>query len=172
MSKQPRIKSVFGTVLLIALSFSLFSCTEEKSTYSDRQTCAELMSVAEEQIPVQFGYESYSADQIRFYFEEADIYDDVCIRYSARSEDINEIGIFHSADDDSHKKTEQAVRSYLETLKQDQSAFLASYAAEELPKLENAEVRTFGHYTVYAVLGEEERTLFFETVQKELTRPE
>ena len=59
---------------------------------------------------------------------------------------------------------------YLEDLLEEQSAFIASYAPEELPKLEGAEVRTFGNYTVYAIADDRDRALIFETVEKALRK--
>ena len=62
------------------------------------------------------------------------------------------------------------VEEYLEELREDQRAFIASYAASELPKLDGAQWRTFGNYTVYAILDEHDRALVFDTVESLLTQ--
>ena len=68
-----------------------------------------------------------------------------------------------------YQELKKLTEEYLETMKNDQHAFIASYAPEELPKLERAEVRVFGNYVAYAILSDEDRTLFFDTVEKKLS---
>lgn len=154
-------------LLLTVLSFFLFSCSGNKQ-YQNNISCAELADAAEDQIPVNFGYETCSSDHLRYYFENTDHHDDACLRYSVLSENINEFGIFHAADDASLREIVRLTESYLAQMQQDQSAFLANYAAEELPKLEQAEIRTFGNYVVYTILNEHDRQLVFETIEKKL----
>ena len=128
------------------------------------------MDTVIEQVPVNFGYETYGDDHLRYYFEDTKLHDDVCLRYSALSEDINEIGIFHTATRHDQEEIRDLAEDYLEDLLEEQSAFIASYAPEELPKLEGAEVRTFGNYTVYAIADDRDRALIFETVEKALRK--
>lgn len=155
---------------LLLLSLLLLGACTKGAAYEDGIPCAELLETAEEQIPVPFGYDSFGAEQIDFYFGDTMTHDDAAIRHSKKSEDINEIGIFHAPDEKSRKEIEEQIERYLSELRQDQSAFIGSYAPDELPKLENAEWRSFGNYTAYAVLDEKDRTLFFESVEKALLR--
>lgn len=157
----------YGAALLsLALLFSLSACSQQD--YADDLPCSELMDAVEDQIPVNFGYETYGAEHLRYYFDDDALPDDRCLRYSARAEDINEVGIFHTATQEEQKRLREECEEYLEELREEKSAFIGSYAPEELPKLERAEVRCFGNYTVYAIASDDDRALIFETVEKKL----
>ncbi len=160
----PRIISLS---LLCCLLLSLISCKKEQG-FSDDVPTAELMDAVVEQIPVNFGYETFGGEHLRYYFEDTKLHDDACLRYSVLSEDINEIGIFHTTNPHDQDKIKGLAEDYLKELLSDQGAFIASYAPEELPKLEEAEIRTFGNYTVYAIADAPDRELIFETVEKTL----
>ncbi len=162
------LRSFSFPLSLILLCVSLFSCSK-KAEYSDDVPCSELMDSVEDQIPVNFGYETFGGEHLRYYFNDTELPDDSCLRYSVISEDINEVGIFHTPDDASREEVKRLCEQYIEQLREDQRAFIASYTAEELPKLDGAEVRSFGNYTVYAILSEDDRALAFDTVEKKLT---
>lgn len=155
--------------LLLVLCTLLCACGS-KSAYADDLPCAELSDAMEDQIPVDFGYETFGRDHIRYYFEDTELPDDLCLRYSVRSEDINEVGIFHAPDEAAREEIKALSQRYLEELRRDQSAFIASYAPEELPKLERAEVKVFGNYVVYAILSDSDRELVFDTIEKKLMK--
>ena len=166
-----RMKPILALLICASLIATLFlpSCAK-KDSYADDVPCAELADAVEDQIPVDFGYETLGGDHLRYYFSDTKRHDDVCLRYSVRSENINEFGIFHTPDEESRQEIQRLTETYLEQLRDDQSAFIASYAPEELPKLERAELRTFGNYTVYGILDDGDRELLFETVERKLTQ--
>ena len=157
-------------IVLLSLCCLLSSCSKKSLDYADDVPCAEIMDIAERQLPVDFGYETFGSEHLSLYFEGARTADDHCLRYSALSEDINEFGIFHTPDGKSIKETEEMCEEYLEDLWEEKQAFIASYAPEELPKLKDAEVRTFGRYTVYAILDQDDRALLFDTVKKSVEK--
>lgn len=157
--------------VLLCLCCLLCGCSKGELDYADDIPCAELMDTAERQIPVDFGYETFGGEHLSLYFEGMPT-DDHCLRYSALSENVNEFGVFHSPDASSVKETEAMCEKYLDDLWQEKEAFIASYAPEELPKLRDAEVRSFGNYTVYAILNEDDRALLFDTVKKSVTTKE
>ncbi len=164
-----RLPKLFSCFLLCSLPLVFASC-QGKQDFSDDVPTAELMDAVVEEIPVNFGYETFGNEHLRYYFKDTDLPDDVCIRYSVLSEDINEIGIFHTTSGEAQKQIKDLAEDYLEELREDQAAFIASYASEELPKLEHSEVRSFGNYTVYAIADDKDRELIFETVKKTLTK--
>lgn len=126
------------------------------------------MDKVEEQFPIDLGYESFDGDHIKYYFKDTRLDDDHALRYSVKSENIDEFGIFHAPDESSKKELKKLAKSYVDTLLEEKKAFIASYAPKELPKLEDAEVRVFGNYVAYAILDPNDRELFFETVEKSL----
>lgn len=157
-------------VLFLTVALPILSSCKKETSYTDDLSCAEIMDAVEDQIPVNFGYETFGGDHMRYYFEETPLPDDHCLRYSVMNDDINEVGIFHSPDGKSEEEVFRLTEAYLATLREEKQAFIGSYAPEELPKLNDAEVRRFGNYTVYAILSEEDRKLVFETVEKMLIR--
>ena len=153
---------------LLSLLILLASCAQSHS-FSDGLSCKSLMDVAQGKIPDELGYTELGNEQILYYFDETDAYDDVCLRYSLQSGSINEIGIFHSPDEQRAKEIEEELRDYLEDMMEEQGAFLATYAPEELPKLEEAEIRRFGNYTVYAILSKDDKTAVFGALSEQLS---
>ena len=157
-------------IVILLLCTLLSGCSKGTLEYADNVPCAEIMDTVEGQIPINFGYETFGGEHLSLYFEGAPTTDDHCLRYSTLSEDINEFGVFHTPDGHSIRETEDMCEDYLEDLWEEKQAFIASYAPDQLPKLKNAEVRSFGRYTVYAILDKDDRDLLFETVQKAISK--
>lgn len=162
------MRLLFRSTLPLLLILLVFSSCAKEDDYSDGISCKELMEIAEKEIPTDLGYTDFGNGQILYYFEETDAFDDVCLRYSTRSENINEVGIFHSQSKREANKIKQQIETYLDEMKEEQSAFIASYAPDELPKLEEAEIRQFGNYTVYTILFREDRDNVFQALNKRL----
>ena len=60
------------------------------------------------------------------------------------------------------------VSSYLEDQRVTQKAFIESYAPREVPKLEGAEARRYGHYVVYTILSAEDKKAVWDLTDKKL----
>lgn len=157
-------------LILLLIVLILCSACQKKKDYADDLPCAELMDSVEEQLPINLGYETYGAEYVRAYFEDTDLPDDVCLRYTALSEDIGEFGVFHVDSKEDAEALRSITESYLQALRDEKSTFIASYAPKELAKLEHAEVRVFGNYVTYAILSDTDRKLFFDTVEKMLSK--
>lgn len=153
----------------LALSWTLVACAHT-AAYADGLSCAELIEIAEAQAPVRFGYETYGSEQVQYCFSDTQLPDDCCLRYSVLSEDINEIGIFHTVGKADQKAMQELCRTYLQDLLGEKSAFIAGYAPEELPKLTHAEVRCFGNYTVYVIASDAERAQVFRALEEALQK--
>ena len=158
---------ISSALLLCCLFFSFPSC-QKRQEFSDDISASELMDTVIEQVPVNFGYETYGDDHLRYYFEDTKLHDDVCLRYSALSEDINEIGIFHTATRHDQEEIQDLAEDYLEDLLEEQSAFIASYAPEELPKLDNTKVKQFGHYVIYVISSSDRVDAAITTIEEKL----
>ena len=164
------MKRIFPILLILSLIVSLSACQKKQTVYRDDLSCADLTEAVEAQIPVNFGYESLGGDHIRYYFDNTGLPDDHSLRYSVLSEDLNEVGIFHSPTEASAEEMLRLTERYLATILEEKAAFVESYAPKEVPKLAGAEAKNIGNYTVYAILEEKDRALVFETVAKMLTR--
>ena len=166
------MKIFLKCALPLMLVLLVFSACAERESYADGISCRELMELAEKEIPTDLGYTDFGEEQIRYYFDNTDDFDDVCLRYSTRSENINEVGIFHSASKQEAKEMREEIEDYLEDMREEQSAFIASYAPNELSKLEEAEIRQFGNYTVYTILSREDKSKVFQALKDRLLQSE
>ncbi|MBQ8850622.1 MAG: DUF4358 domain-containing protein [Clostridia bacterium] len=161
------MKKILCFAIILSFALSLCACSK-KGEYRDDVPCSELLDSAEEQIPVDMGYESFDGDHIKYNFEDTELDDDHALRYSTASENINEIGVFHAPDEASRDGLAELTERYLDGLLEEKGEFIASYAPKELEKLRSAEVKTFGNYVAYAILSEDDREVFFDTVEKML----
>ena len=159
-------KYVFLT-LILALFISLGGCSAKK--YRDDVSCKTLVDSVSAKMPEELDFLELDESFREFYFEGAEEYDDCYIVYSSPSEDISEIGIFHAVSDQAAEKIEGVCYEYIVDLGQNSRAFIASYAPEELTKLDGAEVRRYGRYVVYTVLDASDAERVFESVENALS---
>lgn len=164
------VKKLFFCAFFALFLLSLFcSCSGEKAEkYADNVTCRSITEAVEKAVTVDSGYAIYGENQIDLMLSTAEKPSDSSIIYSLLSEDINEFGVFKASDEKEAKRIFEDCENYLETMKDEQSAFIASYAPNELPKLQKAEVRRFGNYVAVAILSDSDRQKAFETVENML----
>jgi hypothetical protein len=62
------------------------------------------------------------------------------------------------------------VERYLNDRTEGLRTFAANYSPEELAKIDNASISTYGRYVVYDILDEADRTAALGTVEKLLTK--
>ncbi len=160
-------KTIALLLFLTALSGALVSCNQ-KPAYADGVPCSGLTDAVIQALPSSSGYSAYGRDQIEFFFEDTKIPDDYSLIYSTASADIDEIGVFHAPDAASAAELQSIVQRYIDDMRLTQTSFIASYAPEELPKLENAEVKLFGNYVVYIILSDEDRNLAYSEIERVL----
>lgn len=145
----------------------LVSCSRQ--TYTDTLSCGDLG----EEIITALGdgqeYLDYDSLHREYYFEDTEEYDDCRLIYSSDTNDINEIGIFHAPDAGKAAELEETCRDYIKGLREDSRDFIASYAPEELPKLDGAQVRRYGNYVVYTVLPSQSTEDVLSLVEEMLT---
>ena len=159
-------------LLPIFLSFCLLigfsSCAS--ASYREDLSCKAITDRLCDTLSVAGGYEYFSDDHLRFYFSDTDDYEDCSLVYSAPSEDINEFGVFLADDKEDAKELQDMCRSYLSSFDEEQRAFIASYAPQQITKLDHAEVRVLGRYVIYTILSPEDTRIAFETVEQMLKK--
>ena len=155
--------------LALILTFSLLICGCSEEKYRDDVDCKSLVLSVTAEMPSELDFRELDESFREFYFEGADGFDDCYIAYSADSEDIGEIGVFHAVSDEAAEKIEGVCYEYINDLSQNSRAFIASYAPEELTKLDGAEVRRYGRYVVYAVLNTADAERAFEIIKNTLS---
>ena len=90
------------------------------------------------------------------------------LRLAEDGSNLDEFAVFACNDAAEAKTLAKKLESYLaERYEKDKDWYL-SYIPDELPKLQNAEVRTYGKYVVYAVLSQDSRNHAFDLVRQKL----
>ena len=159
------MKSIFCIILcLICLS----SC--QRKAYTDTAECKSLGDGIISAIDDGQEYLDHDGTHTKLYFEDIEEYDDCRIMYSADTNDINEIGIFHAPSAKMAAELEESCREYISDVKEDSRSFIASYAPEELTKLDGAQVRRFGSYVVYTVLPSDKAESVFSHLEHTLAK--
>ena len=149
-----------------------FSACAKRAEYRDDVSCTLITNELAKLCPTESGYSNFGADQIKYFFDDTDIPTDYSMIYSTDAEDINEIGIFHCANEDDAEDMLEIAREYIENMQATQVNFVSSYAPYEIPKLEGAEVRRYGNYIVYVILDTDEKRVAFSTIENELLNKE
>jgi hypothetical protein len=144
----------------------LSSCASNK--YSDTLSCTDITKSLQSKILADDDYREYSADEVRYIFNGRDSFDSCSIIYSAASDDIGEIGVFHAASEEEAKKLLNDTEEHVQKEREEKSEFLRNYLPNESKKLENAEVKRFGNYVVYAV--NEDKDAVFSYIEKLLKK--
>ena len=156
-------------VFLLVLSlFCMVSC--RKAQYRDDVLCETLTATVCEKIENDEEFLPFGEEHIRFSFEDTDCFADKSLVYSVRSENIDEIGVFLAESDEDVDELRRLCDQYVTTLREEQRAFVASYAPREATKLDAATVRVFGRYVVYTVLSEDDREKAYEKIEELLRK--
>ena len=148
--------------ILLCLSLLFTSCGP---TYRDDATCNELCDAVGNALGVSDAYAEYERDHVSEMLAHTVSPEDHNICYAKSAGDVGEFGVFRMKDEKQAREMKAVVLAYLDDMRASQGAFLASYAPQELAKLEQAEVHCFGSYVSYAVLEEAQRETFFDTVE-------
>ena len=145
------MKRIFCTLLALILLLAISSCSPKKS-YNNGIGCAQLYDGIADGIGENNQYLEFDSLHTEMYFPNTEEYDDCHTVYSSNVNDINEIGIFHAPDEPSARALQQSCEAYISDMQENSRAFISSYAPEELPKLDGAQVHRFGNYVVYLIL--------------------
>ncbi|MBQ8140829.1 MAG: DUF4358 domain-containing protein [Clostridia bacterium] len=155
--------------IILALSLLLCSCAK-KAEYADGVSCEDIAAYLSKTELDDDEYAEYDREYFEYFFPDAKVPEDFKIIYSTDTGDIDEIGIFHTNSEAEANELSSATEAYIEEMRETQRAFIASYAPEELPKLDSAEVRTFGNYVVYAITDEDDKADIFLAVDNTLKK--
>lgn len=161
------MKKLFAIILALFLMAFLPSC--KKAGFEDSVSCAQLGEVMK--ATVIDGQEYIQHDQTHrdLYFDDEE-YDDSFSAYSANTSDISEFGIFHAPSEKAADELYDEIRDYVSDMQEEQRAFIASYAPEELTKLDAAKVKKFGNYVVYTVLPKDTANAVMGEIEKYLSK--
>ncbi len=162
--KRHRFSAFFLTILSV---FSITSCKNTAPTYADTLPAKELAEEARDELETT-DFRTAPSDWIADYVTLPDGLSDYEICFSSDGSNLNEFGILH-VKADQIAAAEATLRTYLSESLRKNRDFYNSYIPMETPKLEKAEVKAFGNYVCYAILNEQDKKIFFDTIQEELT---
>ncbi len=149
--------------ICLLLPMILISCRKGPK-YKNDVPCDELTAPF---VSAEF-HSSYKEDKIKFFFENTSLATDHSLIYSTEPTDIDEFGVLRADTPSDAKELGNIVNRYIEDMQKNDRAFIASYAPEELPKLDGARVRVFGNYVAYAILSEDEQEDFLSGIEAKL----
>lgn len=141
--------------IAIILTFTLpLLCSCRKIKYKSDISCKELTDIIETANEKE--YQSYDGDYIEYILEDTSYCNDHSIIYSSEVNDIDELGILKANSENDAKTLYGMLIDYITDAKEGQRAFIASYAPNELPKLDSARVERFGCYIIYSIATPED----------------
>ncbi len=132
--------------------FLLCSCGRVK--YRSDVSCDELTDIIESSNEKE--YQRYDRDYLEYIIDDTSCCNDHSIIYSSEINDIDELGIFKANSEKDAEVLYGMLKDYISDEKEGQRAFIASYAPNELPKLDSARVERFGVYVIYSIATPED----------------
>jgi len=87
------------------------------------------------------------------------------VKINAKGVNIDEYGVFKAADEKEAASVKAAAEGYLRFRL---DTWMREYMPEELPKLENAQVKVCGSYVLYAILDEDAAQAVFDAFEAAL----
>lgn len=90
------------------------------------------------------------------------------VYYAAESNNADQFGVFRVKEGCAADCKRLLEEEYLSPLLEEKGDFYRSYTAKEAEKLEDAEVRVFGNYVIYAILDVRERNDLFSAAEHAL----
>ena len=157
--------------IVAALFFclGLYACSQAAEYRNDLDT-EDILKGAPHTVRSADDYATYDDELVEFFFGDMPASRDHTVLYSIEQNDIDEVGVFRAENESEALEIYEKATAYIREMQETQRAFIASYAPEELPKLDSAEVRRYGDYVVYAILSEGDSDAFFSHVEGALKR--
>ena len=153
-------------VMMFFLLFGVSSCKKATPKYSDEYPASQLADEVIDELE-ETDFRTAQGNWLVDYVTLPDGLSDYRICFSANGSNLNEFGIWHVREDQI-APLEATLRAYLAESLLRNREFYNSYIPEETPKLEGAEVRVVGSYVCYAILDQNDREIFFHTIEEKL----
>ena len=157
-------KHFWIALLSCLLLISLSSC----GSYADDIDTDNLATVGLNALSDGIDYMEADDGFLDDYFTAPSWVTDYEIYLAPTASNINQVGVYHVQDGHA-EEMETILRDYLQRSYAENGNWYDSYIPKETPKLRDAEVKVYGNYIAYAILGEQDRATFFSAIEKALT---
>ncbi len=87
------------------------------------------------------------------------------VEANSKGENIDMFGVFQGSDEKQTAEIKKACDDYLQMRK---DTWMPEYMPEERPKMDAAEVKVVGHYVMFAILSDSDKTAAFGAFEKAL----
>ena len=162
------MKKTFCILCVALATLSLVSCS--RKGFKDGIACKDVGNSITDTLNDGKEYLEYDDIHRELYFEDSEHYDDYYLVYSSDTDDINEFGVFHAPNSEHAEDIYEECLDYVEDMKENSRSFIASYAPDEIPKLDSATVRRYGNYVVYTILPKEKANDIFSKIEESLQK--
>ncbi|MBQ7173196.1 MAG: DUF4358 domain-containing protein [Clostridia bacterium] len=157
------MKKALALLCLVAASLLVFAACKE--SYRNDLTPYELADHLETE--GVGGLLRQMDDQVGFY-GELQIDSPFALRLAEDGSNLDEFAVFSCENETQAKALAKRLNDYLKERYEKDRDWYLSYIPEELPKLQRAEVKTFGNYVAYAILSQNERNRAFDLLHQKL----
>ena len=152
---------------LLCLSVMLISCGGDSDVVSDVPV-VELSTAVDGLIANGSKLSAVDGDYVKGSLElDTALLEDYILKIQVSGTEIDQYGIFKAADEANIEAVENALNSYLDTMRTNWGNF--NYLPEEKVKLDNSSVETIGSYVVFTILSEDESTAVIDRINEMLT---
>ena len=159
-------KRILSFFLFLSLC-TLASC-RSKPAYLDSFSVDELAESAQRKL-TDTQFVQADKDYLDDYITLPESLSEFCVYFSANGNVLDEFGIWRVPTEQTDE-VRSLLQKYLSEALTRNRTFYDSYIPKETPKLRDAEVRVYGNYVAYAILGGEERAAFFGKLEERLTK--
>lgn len=159
------MKRFFAFLLCLA---ALVCCSACRTEYRQDLSPVSLADYLERELPL--GSMRTLDDKSEFYGRALalDGVDSFALRIAEDGSNLDEFGIFACVDENAAKALATELENHLAFLYKTNREWYLSYIPKEVPKLQNAEVKTYGRYVAYSILNENERNRVFDLLRQKL----
>lgn len=158
-----KAKTICCMLCAVSLFLGLAACGDDHLSYRDNVLVTDIADAVDNVITkgsdMKDLTETYISGSMNIDVSE---YEEYCIRICSKGIEIDEYGIFKAENPDQAENIVVSLEEYLQMRK---DTWMPEYRPEEFPKLENAEVKVYGNYIIYAILSDVDLTTAFSAFE-------
>lgn len=172
MKINQKIKMCLSILMGIALMMTAVSCgSSYRSDVTSESLINQLISTLEQD--GEDHYHTADGETYSIYFGEEDAYanvTDCCIAYHDNGTNVDQFGIFRVKDGQSTEPIRRMVQEYVDGQSEYLYSFASNYQQDELEKIRNTHVVTYGQYVLYTILDSSDYAAVANALQEAIAQ--